>query len=81
MVLVTRQDQVPKVTREGDPSLAGKVAPQIVQDHLQKPNKVHNTVSHKRVRNDKKEREQQKKKKRDQKQERKEKGNILDIRV
>lgn len=52
-VLVTRVEQIPKITREGDPSMTGKVAPQVATEHLQRPSKVNDASTHTRITKDK----------------------------
>jgi|LSQX01.1.fsa_nt_gb hypothetical protein len=49
-VLVTRTDQVPRTQREGDPTIAGRMAPQIGQDFARRQQRIERAPSDTKVR-------------------------------
>jgi len=49
-VLLTRTDQVPRLQREGDPTAAGKLAPQIQQDFVRRQQRIERTPNDVKVR-------------------------------
>lgn len=60
-VLVSRSDQVPRITREGDPTgAAGKLAPQVTQEFAAREQQVVRNQESERIR-DKKEHERRRK--------------------
>ncbi len=52
-VLVTRADQVPKTQREGDASMAGKLAPDVQQQMVDRQKKVGDTPKSRDARKEK----------------------------
>ncbi len=53
-VLIGRADQIPKILKEGDPTGAGKLAPEIMQEFNLKPKKVLDSPKSARLKNKKK---------------------------
>jgi len=49
-VLVTRTDQVPRMQREGDPTVAGRMAPQVNQEFARRQQRIERAPSDVEVR-------------------------------
>lgn len=49
-VLVTRSDQIPKTTREGDQSGAGRLAPQVTNEFTERQRRIDRTPTDEKVR-------------------------------
>lgn len=72
-VLIARSEQIPKILKEGDPTTAGKLAPEIVKQYIKKPKKVADSPKSSRPKN--------KKNNQNKNNQKSSKGNSLDIRV
>ncbi|NLM26069.1 MAG: hypothetical protein GX208_08140 [Firmicutes bacterium] len=78
-VLVTRTDQIPKITREGDPTgAAGRMTPAVLVEYENRPRRVSESLKKERIR-DKKERDSNNKGKSSQRMQTK--GRNFDIRA
>lgn len=51
-VLIGRSEQIPKVARESDPTLAGRLAPEIAQEHNKRPKRVRDTPKSANLKNE-----------------------------
>ena len=49
-VLVTRSDQIPRATREGDPTGAGRLAPQVTNEFTERQRRIDSTPTDEKVR-------------------------------
>ncbi len=70
-VLIGRVDQIPKILKEGDPTGAGKLAPEIMREFNTKRKKVSDSPSSAKLKNREK----------DKRRGRSNKGNNVDIRA
>ncbi len=78
-ILISRTDQIPKIMREGDPTGAGKVAPQVLDELEKKRKKVVDSPNSANIRNETG--ESIRRKKRQKKKDQKHPKSKLDIRV
>lgn len=59
-VLIGRADQIPKILKEGDPTGAGKLAPEIMREFNLKPKKVSDSPKSARLKNKEKDKKSKK---------------------